>query len=120
MPMETSKPTFFLKGFKLDRKKIRHQFPREENEPEGNYELSWYPVILDCIPATAYKYIGLGVESDGHLNLVVVIEDGRDEGVLKQGSLETNDETLAKIAEDVLTPGIWPCSDLESNGRREQ
>jgi hypothetical protein len=72
MLMETSKLTFFLKGFKLDREKIRRQFPREENEPEGSYELSWYTVILDCITATAYKYIGLGMESDGHLNLVVV------------------------------------------------
>ena len=109
--MKMSKPTFFLKGFKLDREKIRRHFPREENEPEGSYEMTWYSAILDCIPETAYKYVGRGVESDGHLNLVVVIEDGRDEEALKKGSVESQDEILAKIAEDVLTPGIWPCSE---------
>ena len=73
--------------------------------------MTWYSAIIDCIPQTAYKYVGRGVESDGLLNLVVVIEDGCDEEALKKGSVEPEDEILAKIAEDVLTPGIWPCSE---------
>jgi hypothetical protein len=109
--MKMSKPILFLKGFKLDREKIRRQFPREGDEPEGSYEMTWYSAILDCIPETAYKYVGCGVKSDGHLNLVVVIEDGCDEEALKKESAEPKDEILAKIAEDVLTPGIWPCSE---------
>ena len=39
----------------------------------------------------------------------MVIEDGCDEEALKKSSAEPKDEILAKIAEDVLTPGVWPC-----------
>lgn len=73
--------------------------------------MTWYSAILDCIPEIAYKYVGRGVESDGHLNLVVVIEDGRDEEASKKGNVEPEDEILGGIAEDVLTPGIWPSSE---------
>jgi hypothetical protein len=102
------KRTFYLKGYKLDREKIRHTFPKEDGDPDENYELLWYQPIINQIPETVYKYVGGGVEADGHLNLLLVLEDGYDKAPLTKGDFKPEDETLAMIAKEVLTFGIWP------------
>src|SRR6266550_460272 len=63
--------TLYLKGYKLDCQKIRSEFHKQDYDPEDNYELCYYTPIIDSISETAYKYVGCGVEPDGHdLNLV--------------------------------------------------
>jgi hypothetical protein len=53
-----AKRTLYLKGYKLDRQKIRSRFPIEDYESEDNYELNYYRPIVINIPETAYKYVG--------------------------------------------------------------
>jgi hypothetical protein len=101
-----AKRMLYLKGYKLDRQKIRSRFPREDYESEDNYELNYYKPIITHIPETAYKYVGCGVESDGHLNLVLVLEDGYDQTALD--GIITTPDTLPEASLNVLTPGIWP------------
>lgn len=74
--LATTKRTFYIKGYKLDRQKIHNTIPREEDDDDEHYELEWYNPIIDHIPETAYKYVGCGVEADGGLNLVLVLDDG--------------------------------------------
>lgn len=105
--MGAEKP-HFLKGYKLDLQKIRKTFPQEAEDPTTNYELSWSKAILDSIGRESYQFVGCGVEPDGHLNLVWVIEEGDDEIELKKTPVETSDADLAEAAKFVLTPGVWP------------
>jgi len=107
-----TKRTLYIKGYKLDRQKIRNTFPREEHEPDENYELAWYRLIVEGIPETAYKYVGCGVEPDGHLNLVLVLDDGYDKLKMKEISVKPP-ETLPQQALQLLTPGIWPSSNQD-------
>ncbi|KAM6496227.1 hypothetical protein JOM56_008933 [Amanita muscaria] len=100
--------TLYIKGYKLDCQKIRSQFPKQDYDPEDNYELCYYTPIIDSIPETAYKYVGCGVEPNGHdLNLVLVLEDGYDQTALMDNAFTVPD-TLPNAALSVLTPGIWP------------
>ena len=101
---------FYIKGYKLDRQKIRATFKREDNEPEKIYDFAWVRPIIDSIPETAYKYVGNGLEPDGHLNLVLVIEDGYDEAALKASEVQ-RPEMLPVGSLKVLTPGVWPTDD---------
>ncbi|KAF8343535.1 hypothetical protein F5887DRAFT_1075657 [Amanita rubescens] len=89
-----TKRTLYIKGYKLDRQKIRNTFPREEHEPDENYELAWYRLIVEGIPETAYKYVGCGVEPDVEIGV-------------------KPPETLPQQALQLLTPGIWPSSDQD-------
>ncbi len=73
---------------------------------QDDYELSYYDPIITDIPETAYGYIGSGMEPDGKLNLVLVLEDGYDRKALH--GIIVPPDTLPKAALDVLTPGIWP------------
>ena len=107
-----AKRTIYIKGYKLDRQKIRNMFPREEHEPDENYELAWYRLIVEGIPETAYKYVGCGVEPDGHLNLVLVLDDGYDKLKMQEIGVKPL-ETLPQQALQLLTPGIWPSSDQD-------
>ncbi len=70
-----AKPVLYIKGYKLDHQKMRSQFSRRDDEWGDNYELGYYDPIITLIPETAYKYIGSGMEPDGKLNLVLVLED---------------------------------------------
>ena len=98
----------YLKGYKLDNEKIRRRFPREANEAKDSYEFTWYQPIFECIPTTAYQYVGYGIDLDGHLIAVIVLDDGYDEAALKGSSVETNDPTLSGMAQSILTSGVWP------------
>jgi hypothetical protein len=99
----------YIKGYKLDHQKIRSQFPKEGPEGETNYELSYHIPIINTIPETAYKYVGCGVESDGDLSLVLVLEDGYDRTALE--SVVTTPDAFPKASLSVLTLGIWPSWD---------
>jgi hypothetical protein len=107
--------TFYIKGYKLDNKKIRNKWPREEYELEetGSYETTWHIPIIEAIPESAYKYVGLGVEDNGGLNLVLVIDDGYDMSKLEVCRWHgvKHPDTLPKQALEVLTLGIWPSWD---------
>lgn len=84
-------------------------FPREEHESDENYDFAWYIPIIDNIPETAYKYVGCGVEADGSLNLVLVVEDGYDRSKMETGV--RCPETLPQQALQLLTLGMWPSYD---------
>ena len=45
--------TFYLQGYKIDRKKMREILSREEDEPDGVFEALWYQPIINSIPETA-------------------------------------------------------------------
>jgi hypothetical protein len=49
-----SKRTFYLKGFRLDREKIRHTFPKEDGDLDENDELLWYQPIINQIPCRQF------------------------------------------------------------------
>lgn len=99
----------FLKGYKLDLQKIRSRFPRRDHQSEENYELSYIRPIMSMIPREAYLYVGCGVEPNGRLNLVLVLEDGYDRTALD--GIITAPDTLPEASLNVLTPGIWPSRD---------
>ena len=107
-----TKRTLYIMGYKLDRQKIRNTFPREEHQPDDNYELAWYRPIVERIPETAYKYVGCGVEPNGRLNLVLVLEDGYHKSKLQEIGVKPP-ETLPQQALQLLTLGIWPSSDQD-------
>jgi hypothetical protein len=107
------KRILYIQGYKLDPQKIRHTFPREEHEPDETYEFTWYQPIIELIPETAYKYVGCGVEPDGHLNLVLVLNEGNDEAKMKERGISPP-ETLPQQALQLLTPGIWPSRDQDT------
>ncbi|KAK2462570.1 hypothetical protein APHAL10511_005413 [Amanita phalloides] len=94
----------YIKGYKLDRQKIRAVFKRKDGESEESYDFKWIKPIINSIPETAYSYVGNGLEPHGHLNLVLVLEEGYDEAALK-GSLK------------VLTAGVWPSDEQDDDDR---
>lgn len=104
-----SEQPFFLKGYKFDLEKIRRTFPKTDQDlTVQNYEITWIQPIVDTIPREAYKYIKCGVEQNGDLNLVMVLDDGYDAERLKKEPVDSDDEMLAQAARDVLTAGVWP------------
>ena len=103
---EKEERTLYIKGYKLDCQKIHSQFPKDDDNSEGNYEFCYFTPIIDNIPGIAYKYVGCGVEPNGpDLNLVLVLEDGYDRTVLDD--ILTVPDVFLKAALNVLTPGIW-------------
>lgn len=105
-----SKRSLYLQGYKLDPQKIRATYPREEGDPEEDYDLKWHLPIIECIPRSAYKYVGCGVEPDGQLNLVLVQKVGYNKAKMRKCGFKTP-KFFPKEALQVLTPGIWPCRD---------
>jgi len=106
---EPSRRILFLKGFKLDGVKIQRYgyHPTEEDPTNTRY----YRRITSLIPRTAYKYIGAGVEENGDVCLVVVMEDGWDKEKLQNNDMPFCDGMLAQAAERVMTAGVWPSWD---------
>lgn len=98
------KRSLYIKGYKLDRQKIHAVLKRKDGESEAqSYDFKW---IKPIVPETAYSYVGNGLEPDGHLNLVLVLEDGYDEAALKASDVQTP-ETLPQGSLKVLTAGVW-------------
>jgi hypothetical protein len=101
---------FYIKGYKLDSEKIRQTFSRKPDLPEETCDIYWYQPIVEYIPDTAYRYVGCGLEPDGHYNLVLVLDDGDDEAALKKTDVDLP-ESLPKQVLQVLTPGVWESAD---------
>ncbi|KAF8523320.1 hypothetical protein BU17DRAFT_86042 [Hysterangium stoloniferum] len=101
---------FYIKGYKLDPDKIRQTFSKKPDLPEATSDIYWYQPIIDYIPETAYRYVGCGLEPDGHYNLVLVLDDGNDEAALKQTNVDLP-ESLPKQVLQVLTTGVWESVD---------
>ncbi|KAF8341176.1 hypothetical protein F5887DRAFT_1284036 [Amanita rubescens] len=49
--------TLYIKGYKLDRQKIRSEFPKYDDDLEDNYEFLSFTPIIDNIPEIAYKMV---------------------------------------------------------------
>jgi len=81
-------------------------FKRKDGESEESYDFKWIKPIINSIPETAYSYVGNGLEPDGDLNLVLVLEDEYDEAALKASDVQTP-ETLPQGSLKVLTAGVW-------------
>ncbi|KAF8806197.1 hypothetical protein BYT27DRAFT_7168552 [Phlegmacium glaucopus] len=101
----------FLKGYKLDLSKISQTFNVQPPDRPDDWVIS----IIECIPRDAYKHIGNGYETNDKINVMIVIEDGRDEKELMKSSVISSDKTLADIGRKICTLAIWPCfDDLDS------
>ncbi|KAH9013046.1 hypothetical protein EDB84DRAFT_1278398 [Lactarius hengduanensis] len=98
----------YVKGYKIDREKIRARFPRDELDTATNYELSYYKPILEDIPDTVYQYIGCGREPNGEIIVVLVLEDGYDRSALEANDIVAPDTLIGSPVLSVLTPGVWP------------
>ncbi|KAH9075552.1 hypothetical protein EDB83DRAFT_2350622 [Lactarius deliciosus] len=97
----------YLKGYKLDREKIRSRFPRDSLDTAANYELSYYKPILEDVPDTVYQYIGCGMEPNGEIIVVLVLEDGYDRSALEANDIVAPDTIIEPVL-SLLTPGVWP------------
>ncbi|KAH9172863.1 hypothetical protein EDB89DRAFT_1962709 [Lactarius sanguifluus] len=97
----------YLKGYKLDREKICSRFPRDELDKGPLYELSYFKPIIESIPDTVYQYIGCGMEPNGEIIVVLVLEDGYDRSALEATTIVAPDALFEPVL-SVLTPGVWP------------
>jgi hypothetical protein len=104
MSESTHRKQLFLKGFKIDRKKLlEYCYPTEEDPENTRY----YGDIIGILPRTSYKYIGAGFEEDGEFCLIVVMEDGWDKDELQKMEMPFCEEMLVKASKSVLTEGVW-------------
>ncbi|KAJ3511910.1 hypothetical protein NLJ89_g3824 [Agrocybe chaxingu] len=87
--------------------KIKKTVPLEPNDRPDD----WVIPIVNTIPRGAYKYVQNGYESDGSINVMIVLEDGVDEQELMKSPVTSSDKTLTAIGRDICTPGIWPSFD---------
>ena len=61
----------------------RRYAQKRDNESEELYDFNLIQPIAKSIPEITYNYVGNGLEPDGNLNMVLVLEDGYDEAALK-------------------------------------
>jgi hypothetical protein len=110
MPMEydSESEQLYIKGYKLDDEKICQRVLREADDIGPNWQFNWYHAILECIPRSAYIEIGLGREPSGEHVTVIVLDRGYDKKKLEQEPVHTEDKMFQKMAENILTPGVWP------------
>lgn len=67
--LEMANQKLYIKGYKLDPEKIRKTFSRKPDLLEATCNIYWYQPIVDYFPEDAYRYVGCGLEPDGHYNL---------------------------------------------------
>jgi hypothetical protein len=103
--MSESTPRKFLKGFKIDRKKLEGLGYHPTKEDPNNTR--YYKRIVSLLPRTSYKYIGAGIEEDGDACLIVVMVDGCDKNELQKREMPVCENTLVKASKSVLTAGVW-------------
>ena len=88
----------YIKGYKVDRDKLKAKYGSREDDPENVRFLSiWQKFPLH------FKYLGNGRESDGSIALVLVLEDGYDRESLEQAVIPPLTTPYTKV----FTPGIW-------------
>jgi hypothetical protein len=111
LQMPQLQPINYIKGFKLDEKKIRDHFARDskdsDSDPDPDLEFKWFDFIINCIPRDAYIRIEGGMEPDDSIACVLVLDQGNDREALEKDAVKTDNEVLAQIAKDVLTAGVW-------------
>jgi hypothetical protein len=93
-----SGPEVYIKGYKVDRDKIRMEYGTREDDPENIRFLA----IWEKFPLP-FKYLGNGREPDGSLALVLVLENAYDRESLEQTVMPS----LTAPYTDVSTPGVW-------------
>ncbi len=108
MPMEYDSEQLYIKGYKLDDEKIHQCVPREADDVAPDWHFNWYHAILECIPRSAYIEIGLGREPSGKYVTVIVLDCRYNKETLEQEPVQTEDIMFQKMAENILTPGVWP------------
>jgi len=93
-----SEPTVYIKGYKVDRDKIKATYGSTENDPENIRFLAiWKKFPLP------FKYLGNGREPDGSIALVLVLEDEYDRERLEKIEIPSLTAPYTKA----FTPGIW-------------
>jgi hypothetical protein len=97
---------FYIKGYKLDPEKICQTFSRKPNWPDETWDIYWYQPIVEYILEGAYRYAGVGLEPNGEVVLVLILDNGYDVVALKKMDVEPP-ELLPKQVLQVLTPGVW-------------
>jgi len=94
----------FIKGFKIDREKIKKRFNTKKGDPAYARILF---TITDWVPREAYLYIGVGIEQDESFSSVFVLDDGYDREALEKMSMPQCHKELLE-AREYLTAGVWP------------
>jgi len=94
-------PQVYIKGYKVDRDKLKAMYGSREDDPENTRFLA----IWEKFPLH-FKYLGNGREPDGNIALVLVLEDGYD----REGLEKTVIPSLIAPYTKVFTPGIWVCT----------
>jgi hypothetical protein len=69
-----SLPGDYIKGYKLDRDKLRS---RLGSDPDDPLSMRFHDIVR-IFPRGPYKYIGSGRQLDGTFCLVIVLVDGND------------------------------------------
>ncbi|KAF9479924.1 hypothetical protein BDN70DRAFT_878228 [Pholiota conissans] len=96
--------TFFLKGYRVDTDKIAQMFDMPRSRA-----LDYKPMIVRNINRGSYKYIGTGYEPDGHINMMIVMDDGYNAAELMRTPMPpSEDGVLLSIARHICTPCVWP------------
>ena len=88
----------YIKGYKIDRLKILHNFPTRPDDPQ-NLRLLW---LWKQFPAD-FLYLATGRDEEGEDNLVVVLADGHNREEVEHTPMVE----LAEMYFEVFTPGVW-------------
>ena len=93
-----SDPEVFIKGYKVDRDKLKERYGTREYDPNNSRFWS----IWQKFPHK-YLYFATGMDERRDLHLVVVLADGLNKEELEQQPIVT----LEAPYTNVFTPGIW-------------
>ena len=77
------------------------RYGHREDDPKNTRFLP----IVALFPRESYKYIETGEEPDGHISLVVVLEDEFDKSSLEKMPMPDFD---LRGAGEIMTEGVWP------------
>jgi hypothetical protein len=105
---DTKRRQLYIKGYQLDDEKIRNFVRRQPDDIEPDWPMNWHEAIIDHIPRDAFLEFGVGLKPNGDPVTVLVLDKGYDRESLEREPVETEDEALARLADFVLTPGVWP------------
>jgi hypothetical protein len=88
----------YIKGYKVDRDKLKATFASREDDPEYTRFLGiWQKFPLP------FKYLEVGLEPDGNTALVLVLEDEDD----REGLEKIDIPSLGEPYTQIFTPAIW-------------
>ena len=90
-----SRPELFIKGYKIEHAKLEQNHGRRQDDSDNMKSPPKFPL--------PFKYLGLGRDLDGHLSLVLVIEDAFDRESLERIEIPP----IGPDYEGFFTQGIW-------------